>query len=94
MNKPKWTQDEAVAFECARECITDLMGICSTAIADEESKAAPNLPHLEGLEVQLADLARERAALTVADHEKIATIRSVYGAKVRAYREQRQQQAA
>ena len=94
MNKPKWTQDEAVAFECARECITDMMGICSTAIADEESQPAPDAVRLAGLEKNLADLARERAALTVADQDKIATIRREYGAQVRAHRAQHQKQAA
>ena len=34
----KWTQEQAVAFECARECITDMMGICSAKIAEEEGK--------------------------------------------------------
>ncbi len=43
MAHPKWTQDEAIAFECARECITDFMGLYYTAIADEEEKPAPNL---------------------------------------------------
>lgn len=41
MDKLKWTQDQAIAFECALECITDLMGICSTAIADEVSQPMP-----------------------------------------------------
>jgi hypothetical protein len=94
MNKPKWTQDEAVAFECARECITDMMGICSTAIADEEGQPAPDAVRLAGLEKNLAELARERAALTVADQDKIATIRREYGAQVRAHRAQHQKQAA
>ena len=94
MNKPKWTQDEAVAFECARECITDMMGICSTAIADEENQPVPDAIRLAVLEKNLADLARERAALTVADQDKIATIRREYGAQVRAHRTQRQMQAA
>ena len=67
MTNPKWTQDEAVAFECARECITDLMGICSTAIADEEAEAQPNVDRLDELENELVELARERAALTVLD---------------------------
>ena len=40
----KWTQEQAVAFECARECITDMMGICSAKIAAEEGRnTRPNL---------------------------------------------------
>lgn len=90
MNKPKWSQDEAVAFVCARECITDMMGICSTAIADEESQTAPDAVRLAGLEKNLVELARERATLTLADQDKIATIRREYGAQVRAHRAQHQ----
>ena len=71
-----------------------MMGICSTAIADEESRPAPDMLRLAGLEKNLAELARERAALTVADQDKIATIRREYGAQVRAYRAQRQKQGA
>ncbi len=94
MNKPKWTQEEAVAFECARECITDMMGICSTAIADEEGQPTPDAVRLAGLEKNLVELARERAALTVADQDKIATIRREYGGRIRAYREHNKQRAA
>jgi hypothetical protein len=94
MNEPKWTQDEAVAFECARECITDMMAICSTAIADEERRPAPDAVRLAGLEENLAELARERAALTVGDQDKIAAIRRDYGAQVRAHRAQQQRHAA
>jgi hypothetical protein len=92
MNKPKWTQDDAIAFECARECITDLMGICSTAIADEERQLAPDVVHLAKLEKNLVELACERSTLTVANHDRIETIRRDYGAVVRAHRESFQPQ--
>lgn len=90
----KWTQDESVAFEAARESITELMGICSEAIAAEESKVWPNPQRLAQLERELADLARERASLGVHDADRIATIRSVYGARIRDYRQQPRQEAA
>ncbi len=38
----EWTQQEAVAYECARECITDMMAICTDQIADESRKDAPD----------------------------------------------------
>lgn len=94
MNKPKWTQDEAIAFECARECITDMIGICCTEIYDEERLPAPDTGRLVKLKKLVADLARERTALTLTDQDKIATIRREYGAQVRAHRAQHQIQAA
>lgn len=90
----KWTQDQSVAFEAARECVTDMMGICSEAIEAEEAKVWPNPVRLAQLEQELADLARERASLTVQDEARVATIRSEYGARVRAYRQQHRQEAA
>lgn len=87
MEQPKWTQDEAIAFECARECITDLMGIYHTAIADEEEKATPNLEKIAKYEAITMRLAQERANLSLTDHEKIVKIRKEYGARIRTYRQ-------
>lgn len=36
----EWTQEEAVAFECARECVTNMMAICTDRIADASHKEA------------------------------------------------------
>lgn len=94
MNQPKWTQDEAIAFECARECITDVMAICSAAIADEERRGVPDTARLVELEAQLARLSSERAGLKVTDHDRVATVRREYGAQVLAHRAQQQRQAA
>lgn len=94
MNMVKWTQDQAVAFECARECITDMMGICSAKISDEEGRAAPDSVRLALLEQELSELAQERAALTIHDDDRVAKIRSEYGSKIRQYRSQQHRQAA
>lgn len=83
---PKWTQDEAINFECARDCITDLMGIYSGAIDDEETAASPDKDKISELLAVRSSLARERMALRLKDHDRIAEIRSTYGAKIRAYR--------
>lgn len=91
---PKWTQDEAINYECARECITDLMGIFSTAIDDEESSSSPDQAKIEDMLATRTSLARERMALRLEDHDRIAEIRSVYGARIRAYREASRRQAA
>lgn len=91
---PKWTQDEAINYECARECITDLMGIFSMAIDDEESSSSPDQAKIEDMLATRTLLARERMALRLEDHDRVAEIRSVYGARIRAYREASRRQAA
>jgi len=89
----EWTQDQAIAFEVARECITHVMAICSEAISAEESKARPDPVRLAKFERELDELVRERAALTVQDEERIARIQSECGARIRAYRQQHQKAA-
>lgn len=71
----KWTQDEAIAFECARECITHLMAILTTDIAS--SAFTPE--QCEKLRARRSGLAAERAKLNVHDYADIARIRSIYG---------------
>ena len=83
----KWTQEQAVAFECARECITDMMGIRSTKIAEEEGKTDPDRAVLTELENELTRLARERSSLTITDDERIATVRRQYGEVIRRFRD-------
>lgn len=84
----KWTQDEAIAFECACECITDLMAIYTGQIADEKCKDAPDAEKMAGMRAVRTKLAQERAALRLADHANIARIRTEYGAVIRAWRAQ------
>lgn len=83
----KWTQEQAVAFECARECITDMMGICSAKIAEEEGKTNPDRAVLTELENELTRLAFERSSLTITDDERIATVRRQYGDVIRRFRD-------
>ncbi|MDD5365958.1 MAG: hypothetical protein PHR30_11505 [Gallionellaceae bacterium] len=84
---PKWTQDEAVAFECAHETITDLMAIRTSEIADEAAKPMPDAARIAGLRAERSRLARERAGLHWDNHFEIARIRADYGAYIRAWRE-------
>ena len=85
--KLKWTQDEAIAFECACECITDMMAIYTGRITDEKRKDTPDTDKLAEMRAERTKLAQERAALHVSDHANIARIRTNYGATVRAWRE-------
>ena len=85
----QWTQDEAIAFECAREAITDMMAIQSGQIAAESRKAMPDNERVTALRAKRSRLARERAALHVINQADIARIRIEYGAIIRAWRAQR-----
>lgn len=84
-----WTQDEAIAFECAREVITDMMAIQTAQIVEEGSKATPDADRLASLRAERSRLAQERAALHVDDLAAVARIRTEYGAIIRARRDER-----
>lgn len=78
--RPKWTQDEAIAYECARECITHMMAICTAELHND----APTEARRAELEAERARLAAELRGLHVHDHADIARIRQDYGQRIRA----------
>lgn len=82
----QWTQNEAIAFECACEAITDMMAFQSSQIADEESKRTPDAIRIRQLYAERSRLAQERASLRVDNQSQIAKIRAEYGALIRARR--------
>lgn len=90
---PRWTQEQAVAFEAARECLGDVIAICVASIAEEEAKASPDAERLAKLETELTALTEKRRKLKLSDTEGLAQVRAFYGAKVRSNREQRQHAA-
>jgi len=90
-NQPLWTQDEAIAFECAKEAITDMMAIFSSQIDEETRKPQPDQQRLSELKAELFSLGREQITLRGNDQNTIAKIRREYGAKIRAYREWKKQ---
>lgn len=79
-----WTQEQAVSFEAARECITDMMAICTSHIDDAE--IAGDRAAVETYTKTLQTLAVERASLTVPNQALNDKVRAVYGAQIRAYR--------
>ena len=88
-SKQKWTQDEAINFESARETITALMAIHTGQAYEESKKPTPDTERLAALEIELFRLAKERSSLRVADHANVTRIRTEYGATVRSWREKR-----
>jgi hypothetical protein len=83
--KPLWSQDEAIAFEVARDAINAVMSIYTGQIAVEERKAEPDVAAIAGIAARLSALHQERTALHVKDHAAIARVRQEYGAFVRAW---------
>jgi hypothetical protein len=81
--RPKWTQDEAIAYECARECITHMMAICTGELHND----APTEARRAELEAERARLAAELRGLHVHNHADIARIRQDYGQRIRAHME-------
>ena len=82
----EWTQEEAIAFECARECITDMMAICTGRIADERHKKTPDADRLAALRAERSRVTQERASLHVHDPAAFARMCADYGALIRAHR--------
>lgn len=76
----RWTQEQGIAYESARECLTDLMAMCTGELAEEEARAQPDGVRIEALERELFALGEERQGLGVHDAERIAEIRIEYGA--------------
>ncbi len=66
-NQPLWTQDESIAYECAREVINDMIGICSSLINKEEKKAIPNLKRIQ----QLGEQAYQEIDTSIVRSEEI-----------------------
>lgn len=86
-DKPLWTQEEAIAYECAREVINDMVGICSYLIAQEEKKVKQNLERIRQLDAKITELFKERSEIDLHDKTTVAKIRAEYGLKVRSYRD-------
>src|SRR5438067_1214699 len=84
-NTPLWTQDESIAFECAKEAIGHMIAICSSLIHEEKKKPTPRLKRIVELEQKRSFLADERRNLHLTDKHKIAKIRKEYGSKIKAY---------
>lgn len=82
----QWTQDQAIAFECAREVITDMMAICTGRITEEAAKEAPDADQMAALRADRSRLAQERKTFHVTDDAEVTRIRTEYGAIVRAWR--------
>lgn len=89
-----WTQNEAIAYECAREVISDVNAILTGEIADESAKPNPDAARIARLSAERTQHFQERANLRIHDHDEIARIRTDYGAEVRERRAQQRESVA
>lgn len=76
----KWTQDEAISYESARECIAHLMAICT----DELHNGTLAAERRAEVEAERRRLAAELRTLHVSDHAEIDRIRRDYGQRIRS----------
>ena len=81
---PLWTQDQAIAFEAARECISHMMAIHMADFYAEEDKEFPDAKRLEALKAAVHALWEERSEMRVLDDARVAHVRAHYGAIIRA----------
>lgn len=79
-----WTQDEAIAFEAARECITDMIAIQTEAMELERGRAAPDAARLEALQARRVELGAELRGLRLGDAAAVQRILATYGPQLRA----------
>lgn len=94
LTAPLWTQEQAIAFEAACECISHVMAICSAELHRAQANQVPDIELVDSLRAQLASLALERSALHVGDDERVASVRAVYGARVRLHTQRLKHRAA
>ena len=87
-NQPLWTQDEAIAFESARETIGHLMAIYSALMDKEKMKPTPDWQQIMSLKAKRSALALERTNLNIKDYKDIARIEQEYGLKIKDYNEE------
>ena len=84
--QPLWTQEQAIAFESARECITDLAGIYTGLIDVARRQAVPDEARIRSLQARRSTLVQERAALRLQDEARIMEVRQTYGAQIKTFR--------
>lgn len=87
-----WTAEQGVAFECAREYISELIAIQSHLLARVRTKPAPDGDAIKRLQEEQRRLSEERSNLKVQDDTAIDRIRKEYGARLKAWHQQQAKQ--
>ena len=79
----KWTQEQAIDFETARECVTALMAICTAKLVEVEANDGAVSERVHAIDAQIRSLFKERAALTPTDVQGVARVLAEYSPLVR-----------
>ncbi|SEB25431.1 hypothetical protein [Variovorax sp. YR216] len=80
----QWTQKQAIDYECARECITALIGVYTSELDEQEARPDPDAVAIAALNETITRLFNERRDLRLTDDEEVARVNSVYGSMVRS----------
>jgi hypothetical protein len=80
-----WTQEEAIYFEAAKECIGHWIAIHSEQISIESAKDSPDFDLLQNLRRERFRLCDERRDMPFDDPKKIELIRQCYGVLIRDF---------
>lgn len=75
----EWTQEESIAYECARDAIGAEIALISSKIHAELEQGRPDGIAMQRLRAERSRMFQERAKLRFTDHEEIAKIRAIYG---------------
>lgn len=83
---PRWTQDDVIAFACARDYLAELQAVYATALDELMSQPALDAIHEAWLRSELALLSQQRRNLTVRDQAEVAEIRAAFKVRLAAVR--------
>jgi len=81
---PKWTQDQAIAYEAALEAINDMIAGYSEQIALEQDSPTPNAARIAWLEMRTDQATEIMHSLNVEDTANVRQVLTEYSAMVRA----------
>jgi hypothetical protein len=79
-----WTQDEAIAFEAAKEVIGHMIAIKSSELWNEEQKDIQDLEKISQLKLKRDELVSEQINLRLKNHENIERVIKEYGSLIKA----------
>jgi hypothetical protein len=81
----RWCHEQGMAYECAKECLTHLMALCSERVAAEGIQPDADEKRVQALEADLLAMGCERRELGLFEAEHIAEIRREYGGWIAAH---------
>lgn len=81
---PKWTQEQAIAYEAALEAINDMIAGYSEQIAMEQQRPTPDAARIDWLEMRTDQATAVMDSLNVTDTENVCQVLIEYNAMVRA----------